>query len=216
MKTKMTACKACGKEIASSAKACPVCGAKNTKPIFKKWWFWVVIVFVFVGAVGSGGDDTAEVSGDNASVSTEQVAAPKEDKVSTDEKISVFSGESGISATAEMGTDIIGQPTVSVSITNVSDKDISAIKFYAVPLDVYGEELKGIFAMNHLTTDDTIAVGKSETRSWQFLDQEVKTIKLYVYSVYFNDGTEWGDREATKSTILKNALEVEVEGTSGK
>lgn len=216
MKTKMTVCKTCGKEIASSAKACPECGAKNAKPIFKKWWFWVVIVFVFAGVVGGSGDDIAEVSDSNTSVSTEQATVPKEDKVSTDEKISVFSGESGISATAEMGTDIIGQPTVSVSIKNISDKDISAIKFYAVPLDVYGEELKGIFAMNHLTTDDTIVAGKSETRSWQFLDQEVKTIKLYVYSVYFSDGTEWGDREATKSTILKNALEIDVEGTSGK
>lgn len=35
-------------------------------------------------------------------------------------------------------------------------------------------------------------------------------------SVYFSDGTEWGDREASKSVILKNALEITVEGTSGK
>ena len=115
-----------------------------------------------------------------------------------------------------MGTDLIGQPTVSVSITNTTDKDISAIKFYVVPIDVYGEELKGIFTMNRLSTDDTIEAGKSDTRSWQFLDSEVKTIKLYVYSVYFSDGSEWGDREATKSVILKNSLEIIVEGTSGK
>ena len=57
--------------------------------------------------------------------------------------------------------------------------------------------------------------GRSDTITWQFLDKEVKKIKLYVYSVYFSDGTEWGDREATKSVILKNGLEIEVEGVSG-
>ena len=115
-----------------------------------------------------------------------------------------------------MGTDMIGQPTVSVSITNTTDKDIIAIKFYVVPLDVYGEELKGIFTQNILSTDDTIAAGKSDMRTWQFLDNQVKTVKLYVYSVYFSDGTEWGDREATKSVVLKNASEIKVEGVSGR
>ena len=31
MSQKMTTCKACGHEIAKSAKACPACGAKNKK-----------------------------------------------------------------------------------------------------------------------------------------------------------------------------------------
>lgn len=103
---------------------------------------------------------------------------------------------------------------VIVSITNETEKDIGAIKFYAVPFDVYGEELKGVFTMNNLTTDDTIEAGKSDIRTWQFIDSKVKTIKLYVYSVYFSDGTEWGDREAIKSVILMNAHEIVVEGTS--
>ena len=36
MKKKLISCKACGQEIAKSAKRCPKCGAKNKKPIFKK------------------------------------------------------------------------------------------------------------------------------------------------------------------------------------
>lgn len=215
--SKIIACKTCGAEIAASAKSCPHCGAKNSKPIFKKWWFWVIIV-IFIGAIGSSGSDSSSDGGSSTSGGQAATSSSKEQQttVSTNEKVSVFSGDCGISATAEMGNDIIGQPTVTVSITNTTDKDISAIKFYAVPLDVYGEELKGIFAMNHLTTDDTIAAGKSEERTWQLLDTDVKTVKLYVYSVYFKDGTEWGDREATKSVIFKNAPEVVVEGVSGK
>ena len=57
MAHKMTACKACGKEIAKSAKFCPSCGAKNKKPLFKRWWFWV-IVLLLVGSVGNAGSET--------------------------------------------------------------------------------------------------------------------------------------------------------------
>lgn len=37
-------CRACGKEMAKNAKACPHCGAKNKKPIFLRGWFIVVVV----------------------------------------------------------------------------------------------------------------------------------------------------------------------------
>ena len=57
MAHKMTACKACGKEIAKSAKSCPSCGAKNKKPLFKRWWFWV-IVLLLLGSVGNAGSET--------------------------------------------------------------------------------------------------------------------------------------------------------------
>lgn len=53
-KRKMTTCKTCGAEIAKSAKSCPHCGAKNKKPIFKRWWFWVVVI-VFLATIGNTG-----------------------------------------------------------------------------------------------------------------------------------------------------------------
>lgn len=56
MKKKPTTCKACGEEIAKSAKSCPKCGAKNKKPIFKKWWFWLIVVII-IGSIGNGGSD---------------------------------------------------------------------------------------------------------------------------------------------------------------
>ncbi len=54
---KLTNCKACGAEIAKNAKACPHCGAKNKKPIFKKWWFWAIMVILLI-AIGTSGNDT--------------------------------------------------------------------------------------------------------------------------------------------------------------
>ncbi|MDR0841435.1 MAG: hypothetical protein LBN26_08670 [Christensenellaceae bacterium] len=46
--TKMAKCAVCGQEIAKSAKTCPHCGAKNKKPVYKRWWFWVIAVIVFI------------------------------------------------------------------------------------------------------------------------------------------------------------------------
>ena len=56
MGEKIIKCKVCGREIAKNAKVCPGCGAKNTKPIYKKVWFWLLIVFLFIGITSSGDD----------------------------------------------------------------------------------------------------------------------------------------------------------------
>ena len=209
MAQKLITCKACSKEISSSAKICPHCGAKNSKPIYKKWWFWTITAIVVISiASSSTGDQTSSSSNAGGNTQTPN------NTVSANEKADAFSGDCGIAATAEMGTDIIGQPTVTVSITNTTNQEIRAIKFYAVPLNVYGEELKGIFTQNELYTDDTIGASASKSVDFQFLDNEVKSVKLYVYSVYFADGTQWGDKEATKSVVLKKGLEIAVDGTS--
>lgn len=47
----MTTCKVCGNELAKSAKRCPHCGAKNKRPIYKRWWFWLFIAIILYLAV---------------------------------------------------------------------------------------------------------------------------------------------------------------------
>ncbi|MEG0181591.1 MAG: Ltp family lipoprotein [Bacilli bacterium] len=56
--SKMIQCKTCSKEIASSAKSCPSCGAKNKKPFYKKIWFWIVAIIIVAGIGGAGGGDS--------------------------------------------------------------------------------------------------------------------------------------------------------------
>lgn len=58
MGKKMVECKACGREIAKSAKFCLHCGAKRKKPFFLRWWF-ILIVIIGIGiiALNSGSDD---------------------------------------------------------------------------------------------------------------------------------------------------------------
>lgn len=87
MSSKMQKCKACGNEIASSAKQCPQCGAKNSKPIFKKWWFWVIVVIfiaIIAGKNNSGNNIDSNVQNDQEVVSQESNELTEEPKKETD------------------------------------------------------------------------------------------------------------------------------------
>ena len=53
--------------MAAGVKACPSCGAKNKKPIYRRWWFWVLVVLV-IAAVGS-----AMGSEDNGTEAPQQI-----------------------------------------------------------------------------------------------------------------------------------------------
>ena len=58
MSNKIKQCKVCGKDIATSAKVCPYCGAKNKKPIYMRWWLIIIIVFSVLGEeFGSGSNN---------------------------------------------------------------------------------------------------------------------------------------------------------------
>lgn len=208
---KMVNCKTCGTEIAKSAKICPSCGAKN-KRVSVAGIIIVVIVFIIVIAVGSSGSGSESDSTTTNTTTSENETVQSNSQVSN--KSEKFEGDCGIAATAEMGSSVLDLPELTISIENISDRDISAIKFYVVPYDVYGEEITGLFAENYFSTDDAIGVGKATSVQCVFYNSDVKTAKLYVYSVYFADGTEWGDKEATKSTILKNGAIIEVAGNS--
>ena len=98
MSKKLINCKACGQEIAKSAKSCPMCGAKNKKPIFKKWWFWLIVA-IFIISVASGGSDT-ETEPDNTTQPTTQAPTTVATDPSTTEpkatvSIELIAGEAG-------------------------------------------------------------------------------------------------------------------------
>ena len=60
-------CKFCGNDIASKGKVtCPNCGKVNKKPLYKRVWFIVLIAIIFIGVIGSIGDDEPKAEGDKA------------------------------------------------------------------------------------------------------------------------------------------------------
>ena len=90
-KDKMTTCKHCGAEIATSAKTCPKCGAKNSKPIYKRVWFWILIAVLVLGfggaAGGSGGSDSGAgtASTDSSTEAAQEEQAIEYTPVTVDE-----------------------------------------------------------------------------------------------------------------------------------
>lgn len=60
---KMIPCKKCGQTIASTAKTCPHCGAKNMPPLYRRPWFIAIIVILVIGAIGGAfGSQTPQKS----------------------------------------------------------------------------------------------------------------------------------------------------------
>ena len=108
---KLTHCKTCGAEIASSAKRCPSCGAKNKPPVYKRIWFWVIIVLIAFGLIG--GLTAPSESSDPAAGSTSQQTA--ESKQVESPEASAFDGDCGITASAEMSSSIIDYPELTMA-----------------------------------------------------------------------------------------------------
>lgn len=61
---KMKKCETCGADMAITAKICPSCGAKNKRPIYTKWWFWVIIAVVVL-SIGAASTNSGEKTENN-------------------------------------------------------------------------------------------------------------------------------------------------------
>ena len=174
-------------------------------------------VLLFVGIIqnqmekeeSEGVSSSKPASEETTETTATAVKQEKEDPHAKEKK--KFDGDPGIEATAEMYSNSIGSPCVRINVKNTSGKNISAIKFYSVPYNVYGEEITGWTTQNRLYTDDKIKSGKTKKISYSFIEDKIKIVKLYVYSVYFEDGTEWGDKDASSYYAIKYGKRIEVE-----
>lgn len=118
--SKMIECKTCGKEIAKNAKSCPGCGAKNKKPIFKRWWFIVIVLIVIIAAVSSGG------SKNNQTDTAKETASTSNSKEATQVEKSVPKRE------------VLGVATDLSTGTFLGGKDVKAGLYEVTPLDSQG------------------------------------------------------------------------------
>lgn len=76
MGKKSTVCKNCGQPLSGKEKQCPACGERQKKPIYKRWWLWVIVVLIAIG-VATGGEDGGDTAGDvtNTPVPTQSAAS---------------------------------------------------------------------------------------------------------------------------------------------
>lgn len=113
-------CKHCQSEIPKKAKVCPVCRKKQgigCLPII----IGVIVIFILIGALGSGGDDSepslaesssAEITADNDAVESAEASEEVESTESETEQKTTF----GIGETAELND-------VQVTMLNYTETD---------------------------------------------------------------------------------------------
>lgn len=157
---KIIKCKTCGADMASNAKSCPGCGAKNKKPFYTKVWFWVLVLFV-IGAAGSSSNSSS--SNDAVASNTETtINTKKEEKKEKFEIVGDVTSESDQFATYISGV-----------IKNNSGKDCSYVQVTFNMYDADGNQVgTALDNINNLEKDGT----------WKFkamaIEKEATSYKL--------------------------------------
>ena len=154
----------------------------------------IIVLVICVGIISSNTSD---------SENTQKTTTVQSENIPSE-----YSENFPINVKTSMYDNIIGMPELKCTFKNITNKEIAAIKMYFVPRDVYGEPINSIWATNDLYTDTVIGANDSNTCSWQFLDGETKSGDLYIYSVYFSDGSEWGNKDASTSEIKKYGYKI--------
>lgn len=98
-KKTLMVCPTCGQQISSNVKKCPHCGEKFKKPIYKRVWFWLLVILIIFIAIGSGADNSAKSEPSNSvgktpetkSFSTEpaETTVPEKDILSVGDTVTV-------------------------------------------------------------------------------------------------------------------------------
>lgn len=171
-----------------------------------------ILVVVFLSLISSLLASFGEKTSSSSEIPVSQNAPLQTQSPSESQNSQRFAEPCPVSVTADVSDNIINFPELHCNITNLTDATITAVQLYFVPVDVYGEESDDLFSINKLYTDTPISPGSSDQCSWQLLDQSVKKGTVYVYSVYFEDGTEWGNKDEVVSEIKKYGYRVEVSG----
>lgn len=165
---KMAKCKTCGADIAKSAKVCPVCGAKQKKPVA----LIVIAVFIAIGVIGAalGGNSPEKVgttdpnTGDDATTK-QQTEFAVGDVVSLNDIDVTF-----VSCSESYGKQFLEPEPGNVflvcefTIENKSQKDIavSSLVSFEAYVDDYSTTLSltGTVSTDKKQLDGAVAAGK--------------------------------------------------------
>lgn len=168
---KLINCKSCGNEIASNAKACPKCGAKNSKPFYKKIWFWVLVVII-IAAIGGSGSNKPKLVSEDKPVVTKEEKSNKEEVFNIGDTIELDKFKITVNEVKTTdGSDFIKPQEgneflyVDATVENISDKEqtVSSVLMFKV-VDKDGRAMKQTIVENaNGQLDGTIGPGRKMT-----------------------------------------------------
>ncbi len=179
---------------------------RTEKPKSKVFKVIGIIAISFVGLIIVLGIIGSLTSNDKEKNSSQQIEQSSEKEPENPD----FANPMPIEISGKMDKDILGFPLVSFNIKNTTDKDILAMQFYFVPQNVYGETVDSMMINNKLEYTDCITVGTSQSINFQIIDNDVKFGTAYLYSIYYSDKTEWGNKNASKDDIMKYAYKINI------
>lgn len=178
-KTKLTTCKACGEQVAKTAKTCPHCGAKIKKSHPVAIGIAVVLILIAV-AVSNGESDTPKKVDSPASVQNPAKATTQVTEESKNEKNVFLLGETAelknvqvtLASVTESDGSAYNKPTdgnvfvlCEFEITNNSDKEINVSSMMS--FNAYCDDYTCNYSLTALLEkgnknqlDGTIAAGK--------------------------------------------------------
>ena len=144
--------------------------SNGKKPIFKKWWFWVIIVVILAAIFGNtGAKDGVEDGATDAINSTEQQADKAQDESTAKDDISFV--------VTNVPNDVTGNWRIATIAENIEMQD------YA--LDYYKEyfksddEIHAIVNFNYKTTTKISVMGNLlDVSVYEYVDKEEHDAKL--------------------------------------
>lgn len=178
MKSKLTKCKACGAEIAKSAKLCPSCGAKQGKKA--RIWGTIVLVVgvcIVIGYLFGDPDNPQKVDGTTPDGAQPTVQAGKTDAPPAEtvfgvgDKVELNNITATMTAVTESPGSQFNKPSdgnvfvlCSFEVENNSDKEIniSSLMSFTAYVDDYSTNLSlsAILESEDNQLDGTVAAGK--------------------------------------------------------
>lgn len=182
-------CTKCGKQITEDSNCCTFCGEKvsretsnlikKKKPVYKKVWFWILIVFLLIAGIGMSGGENTNDDLSNSTLTSGNIVENNNENKETEKTITTV-GQTlttkyfkvTVKSLKKLEGDSFNKPSsgnefvqVQLEIENISDDDftISSILMFNAYYDGYSvnESLSAQIADNSISTmDGALAKGK--------------------------------------------------------
>lgn len=182
-KNRLKICPVCGGQMAKNAKRCPKCGAKNKRPIYKRWWFWVLIIYlVYRIPLFFTKDNIGTPQTGNEQPTLTVTPAPTPTQTPTKD-LEVLELVGGMDSVEGIYDENVGTIHITGQVRNNGDK---MLDYASIQFSLYDE------AGNLLGTamDNIVNFGAGET--WQFDAVGISNVPVDTYRLSDLSGNYYG------------------------